>query len=126
MRTDFNLFDAFKIFDVKQLGYITLSDIKITLADLGLLATYDEVELFLKRYDKDRDGKLRFSEFCDAFIPHDYYLSLNLNRRNTNEFRSTYLPRDYCFDTITRMEFKNLWRTHFKVETSAEYLRKRL
>jgi hypothetical protein len=59
----------------------------MTLADIGMLATYDEVELFINRYDKDRDGKLRFAEFCDAFIPRDYYLSLTLNRRNSNDVR---------------------------------------
>ena len=24
-----------------------------------------------KRYDKDEDGRLRYSEFCDAFLPTD-------------------------------------------------------
>lgn len=52
-----------------------------------MLATYDEIELFVTRYDKDRDGKLRFSEFCDAMVPHDYYISLNLNRRGSNDVR---------------------------------------
>jgi Ca2+-binding EF-hand superfamily protein len=36
---------------------------------MGVFASYEEIELFIKRYDKNRDGTLRFSEFSDAFIP---------------------------------------------------------
>lgn len=76
MRRDFNLFDAYRIFDTRSTGQISVSDIKLALYDIGLMATYDEVELFVNRYDKDRNGRLSFSEFCDAIIPKDFSLSL--------------------------------------------------
>lgn len=68
-RIDFNLFDAFSIFDLNKNGYISLTEFKNGLADLGIYTTYDEIDLFFKRYDKNKDGRLRFTEFSDAFLP---------------------------------------------------------
>jgi Ca2+-binding EF-hand superfamily protein len=31
----------------------------------------DEIALFFKRWDKDVDGRLKFSEFTEAFTPFD-------------------------------------------------------
>lgn len=41
----------------------------------------EDVDLFLARYDRDQDRKLRFSEFCDAFTPMDKFHSDLINRR---------------------------------------------
>lgn len=29
--------------------------------------------MIMKRYDKDEDGRLRYSEYCDAFLPTDSF-----------------------------------------------------
>lgn len=34
---------------------------------LGMNVTNDEINLFYCKYNKSKDGKLRYSEFCDAF-----------------------------------------------------------
>jgi hypothetical protein len=125
LRYDFNLFDAFRIFDTNSQGYVTLSDLKIGLGEIGIFATYEELELFFARYDKDRDGRLRFTEFSDAFVPLDFYAASKVNNRGSNNLRP-YPTRDSSFEASTRFDFKNLWRTHFKVENAAEYLRRRL
>jgi EF-hand domain pair len=116
IRPDFNLFDAFRIFDAPALGYVSISDLKSGLAGIGVYASYDELELFFTRYDKNRDGKLRYSEFCDAMCPIDAYYSTMLNRRTSNNVDMRYEPRDGCFTFATRAEFKELWRTHLNVE----------
>ena len=67
---DFNLFDAFKIFDVLAKGSLTIHELHSGLVNnLGLVPSQDEIELFFQRYDKDRDGRIRFAEFCEAFVP---------------------------------------------------------
>lgn len=71
MRTDFNLIDAFRIFDTDGKGWITSNEIKEGLSVYNLFISPDDIELYLKRYDKDEDGKLRYSEFCDSFLPTD-------------------------------------------------------
>jgi Ca2+-binding EF-hand superfamily protein len=72
---DFNIFDAFRIFDLDSRGWISLSDLKIGLNEIGVYPDHEELALFFKRYDKDNDGRLRFSEFSDSFTPLDIYYS---------------------------------------------------
>jgi hypothetical protein len=40
--------------------------------------------------------------------------------------RGRLYARDDVFLSETRIEFRNVWRTHFKIETYAEQLRQRL
>ena len=56
MRSDFNLYDAFRMVDLNANGYVTMDELKKGLSDLGVYASYDELELFIKRYDKNRDS----------------------------------------------------------------------
>lgn len=120
------MFDAFRIFDINSFGYITLSDLKSGLNDIGIFPSYEELELFVKRYDKNYDNKLRFTEFCDAFTPIDNYYASLLNKRTSNNVRGRLYQRDDCFINQTKLEFKNAWRTHLKVESYSESLRQRL
>ena len=70
---DFNVFDAFRIFDMDSRGWISLTDLKIGLNEIGVYPDHEELALFFKRYDRDMDNRLRFSEFSDAFTPIDNY-----------------------------------------------------
>ena len=49
-----------------------------------------------------------------------------LNRRTSNNARGRFYSRDDCFMNETKLEFKQLCRTHFKIEVFAEQLRQRL
>jgi Ca2+-binding EF-hand superfamily protein len=84
MKNDFNVFDAFKIFDLNGNGVLTVTEFKNALSDLGIFASFEEIELFFKRYDKNRDSRLRFSEFCDALVPNDPYYAAMVNKRSSN------------------------------------------
>jgi uncharacterized protein YneF (UPF0154 family) len=55
----------------------------------------------------------------------NYYAGL-LNRRTSNEVRGRLYQRDDCFMSDTKVEFRNVWRTHFKIESYSESLRQRL
>ena len=94
---DFNLFDAFNIFDMGRVGTITVHDIKDGLNHIGVYPTQEEVDLFVSRYDRNHDRRLTFAEFSDAFLPLDLYYSQVLNRRNANNSVKTFYKRDDCF-----------------------------
>ncbi|CDW75672.1 ef hand family protein [Stylonychia lemnae] len=121
LKSDFNLFDGFKVFDNLGLGYINELDFKKALSEIGIYATYDEVSLFFKRYDTDRDGRLRFSEFINALLPNDHYHASLVNRRSSNLVRS--IQRDDCFTFSTRLQFQDLFRTHLSVERQLDLIR---
>ena len=78
----------------------------------------------MKRYDKNMDSTLRFNEFADAFTPNDTYYAGMLNRRTSNG--PPRYKKDDCFFVDTNLEFRAVWRTHFKIESAAEHLRQRL
>jgi EF-hand domain pair len=119
-KNDFNVFDAFRIFDIDSRGWVSLSDLKYGLNEIGVYPAAEELDLFIKRYDKDLDGRIKFSEFCDSFTPVDNYYAIILNRRTSNNARGRFYSRDDCFLSETKLEFKQVWRTHFKIEVYAE------
>lgn len=69
---DFNLMDAFSIFDEQGHGFCTLSDFRMILCNLGLRITPDHknIQAIFKRYNKSKDGLLKYSEFMNAVCPN--------------------------------------------------------
>jgi Ca2+-binding EF-hand superfamily protein len=59
-KADFNLFDAFNIFDISRVGSVTIHDLREGLNAIGVYPTAEEVELFMTRYDRNRDRRLTF------------------------------------------------------------------
>jgi hypothetical protein len=106
--TDFNLYDAFKIFDQLSKGSLTITEVANGLIKIvGLVPSSCEIELFFQRYDKDHDGLLRFSEFCDAFVPMDRDYAALLNSRQSNRRNNVYgnTRADYVFLPQTILGF---------------------
>jgi len=122
---DFNLMDAFQVLDKHSKGWVTGPEIIEALGDLGSFPHKDDVYLFVRRYDKDSDGRILYSDFCDAFTAKDTLSSSALGRRNAYHVHHGYC-REHYFVRETRDLFLNTFRTHFSVEESAELLRKRL
>ena len=78
MRPDFNLYDAFKVFDPEGRGSIRGEQLQKGLDLYGVYAK-DETDLIIKRYDNNGDGTLVFHEFCAMFIPMDHHLAQELD-----------------------------------------------
>jgi len=55
LKTDFNLIDAFRIFNECGSGSASIQDLIHGLKDLGLAVTNDEMTLFMARFDQDSD-----------------------------------------------------------------------
>ena len=73
LKCDFNLIDAFRLLDPHGQGTISLQLICEGLRSLRIHTTSQEVQSFLRRFDKDGDRMLRYSEFCEAFLPVDNF-----------------------------------------------------
>lgn len=90
---DFNLTDAFMIFDSK----LDAQGIKLGLDAIGVFPTMVEVNQFIKRYDKNRNGKISFEDFAEAFTPMNDYYAHVLMIRPSNHRLNSHLRRDDCF-----------------------------
>ena len=71
VRQDFNLIDAFRIFDEDGNGSISANQIVYGLNKIGCFVQQSDVCAFLKIFDRNQTGSLKYSEFCDAFLPLD-------------------------------------------------------
>jgi len=69
LKTEFNLLDAFRLIDKKSRGYVSKTEMEFALNDIGIFPRKEELNLFFKRYDRDLDGLLRYSDFCKAILP---------------------------------------------------------
>lgn len=121
-RHDFNLRDAFEIFDVPRYGTVDTYQLRSGLNAINVFPTSEEIDLFITRWDKNGDRRLTFSEFSNAFLAHDSYYAGQVERRPSN-YTPRPIRRDDCYLPATALEFQNMWRTHFRVESSAESFR---
>ena len=83
----------------------------------------DDIQFFMKRYDKDEDGKLRYSEFCDAFLPTDSFHASLLAKKAPLHMYHMQIQRDKVFYPETKELFIVSWKTHIQNEREAERLR---
>ena len=122
---DFNLTDAFKIFDTNYCGHICVTELREGLAAIGVFPTSEELDLFITRYDTTGDRRLNMREFSDAMLTLDAYYAGMVERRPSNHRYPLY-RRDDCFLADTQLQFRAVWRTHFRSEVAAESVRQRL
>lgn len=93
---DFNLRDAFDIFDVPRYGAIDSYQLRSGLNAINVFPTSEEVDLFIQRYDGNGDRRITFYEFQKAFLPHDSYYASMVERRPSN-YTPRPIRRDDCF-----------------------------
>lgn len=95
------------------------------LQDHGLFCHKDDIYTFVRRYDQDSDGRLLYSDFCDAFSPINPYFSNGLNLRQA-EFIHRNISKFAYFTEYTREKFLKCFRIHFEIEESVELIKQRL
>lgn len=123
LRSDFNLVDAFRIFDTNGRGWITLSELRNGLNSIGLYPSISDSELVFKRFDINSDGVMKFSEFCDVFTPKSAEYSSVLNHRKAYFIYKPYYRIEEYFEPITREHLRDTARAHIETEVLAEALR---
>lgn len=124
LRHDFNLIDAFRVFDKHDFGYVTLSDLEDSFRNLGFYSTTDEVYLLIKHFSHLQNSRLSFADFSELFSPKQDEYSRIL--RNRNALNVSYNERLRVFSRETLELFLATFRLIFDAETLAERVRQRL
>ena len=106
-------------------GFVAAADLIESLADLGIFPHKDDVYLYIRRYDRNGDGKISFQEFSDAMIPVDVAQAASLLRRPAHHSTNGYNPARY-FMMETREMLLHTLRLQLNGEDQVEMIRKRL
>lgn len=122
MRADFNTLDAFDLFDPLKRGNLDIHDIKDTFNLFGVYPDTDELNLLIKKYDADYDGKWRYTEFVNAILPKKHeYATLVRNRVPFNS--SGRYGRSGLFSEDTKYLFTAVLRAWISCESHSETIR---
>jgi len=124
MRPDFTLYDGFRVFDYDNLGFIEIDDVLEAFEVFGIYPTRDEAKLFLLRFDKNKDNKLNYAEYSEAFTPKDSKVAEILKNRSA-KFPEGYYHRRDEFNALTHNAFARVLQLHLEVEINAEAIRQR-
>jgi len=112
--------------DQKNLGFVSAPQILAFLVDCNVYAHKDDVYNFCRRYDRDHDSRLLFSDFCEAITPLDGYYSHALNQRKHKYIHFRDVPKKEYFTPDTRAAFFAVFKAHFEVDEKVEIFKKRL
>jgi len=108
LKSDFNISDAFGVFDVPRYGTISSYELQSGLNAIGIYPTMEEVELFVTRYDSSHDRRINIREFEEAFLSKDHYYASMVQRRPGNYPYPRGPRRDDCFLPNTAFEFQSM------------------
>mmetsp|Transcript_344 Transcript_344/g.380 ORF Transcript_344/g.380 Transcript_344/m.380 type:complete len:140 (+) Transcript_344:608-1027(+) len=67
----FSYSQAFSIIDANKNGFLAKDEFQSVLEEGQFFATSKELDMMLNRFDRDRDGKVTYSEFFQELAPKD-------------------------------------------------------
>lgn len=124
LRTEFNVDDAFGIFELDRRGYLSELDLKYGLHALDIFPTDSEISLLFKRFDLHNQGVVSFDDFFNVFSPVDREYRRTLENRLPSHYRS-YLKTE-VFSLLTKLTLKDFFNLILKYEARIEGWRQRL
>jgi len=125
LKSDFNLFDAFRLFDKEGNGTISAGEIELGLNNLGLYPSKDQLYLLVRKFDRDSDTILSFCDMCEGFIPmQEEYIKLLKSR--TPHCGEGFVDVRRVFGQQTLKQMKALYALHLENESIVEALRQKL
>jgi Ca2+-binding EF-hand superfamily protein len=124
LRSDFNLDDAFRMFDLEDKGYVSIAEFEETLESFHLPPLRDEVSLLVKHYSRIGDTRLLMSDFSTLLMPqgHEYARMI----RSRLPYNSSVRERRRVFTYETTERLLRVLRLSLEAERVAESLRQRL
>jgi hypothetical protein len=98
--------------DSQGKGWITAPELSDILSDLGHYAHRELIYMFVRRFDRDNDGRILYSDFSDAFSPKSINHSMALSNRKAYYLHNCYERLDY-FTIETRTLYMKTFKQYF-------------
>ena len=117
---DFNVVDAFRRLDTQAKGLVTKQQLyEALVGEIGVQFDVHELDLLLMHFDKEQKGALKYSEFCDAFVPKSLQCQQELQARKASNLKNqkTYVQ---MFSEHTRELYAALWDQLLQTEMIVE------
>jgi Ca2+-binding EF-hand superfamily protein len=124
LRTDFTLYDGYRVFDFHNTGYADLDDIIAALQVFQIHPTREEARLFMTRFDLNKNNRLSYPEIAECFLPLTDS-SEGILRKRSAEFPSGYYKRTEELSVSTVQALEKVLKLHIDVELNAERLRQK-
>ena len=83
--------------DVTNKGWLTAPQLQDALELYGQYAHKDDVYTFVRRHDRDSDGRLLFTDFCDAFIESADYNGKEMTDKQLEEINNN---SDFVYECV--------------------------
>lgn len=125
LRSDFNVEDAFRIFELDCRGYLTDLDLKYGLNALDIFPTNEEINLLVRRFDIRNEGVLSYANFFDLIAPVDREYRRMVENRLPSNYTPKYSKQD-VFLATTKSHLQNLFNLHLRAEARLEGWRQTL
>jgi hypothetical protein len=82
LKQDFNLHDAFRLFDRTGKGYASAKRIRKGLKkSFGVKISEEQVSSLINKFSRGELQGLKYSEFCDIVMPYSFEYAAMLSRR---------------------------------------------
>ena len=122
LRADFNVEDAFRIFELDGRGFLTEEDIKYGLNVLEIYPSCSDVRLLMKRFDLQKEGVINYADFFDMVTPYEKDYRNMVENRPPNSCCACRCPD--VFMLTTRIYLKNLFNSLIDYENKFNMVKK--
>ena len=122
LKNDFNIENAFRLFEHENRGFLLPEDVLCGLNLLEIYPTELDIKLFMKRFDLKKNNIINYADFFDIFVPFEKELRLIVENRIPNNCIR-------CLDTFsyeTLVSLKNLINLILVYERKFNFMRKSL
>ena len=100
---DFNCEDALRLFETNDKGYLDENDIKCGLSLIGINPTNQEVRLFMKRFDLQKNGYINYADFFDIVVPFEKNYRTRVENRIPNSCCPCRSPEVFSQNTVDQL-----------------------
>ena len=121
-KPDFNVEDAFRIFECNGRGFLDENDLKCGLSLIGICPTDNEIRLLMKRFDLENEGKINYADFFDMLVPFEKKHRNMVEKRIPKSCCPCRCPNVFNFSTISTL--RNLFNLILNCENNINNDRK--